>query len=205
MFASLLIIAIQNQLTNYIGVRIANEIFTASLISDGSFHWQESGTWLLGILKTENTVLVVAGALIIVRWIKPLSEQAKILSGTLLFTVGFFALTFLKNPWMLILAMFTATVGELVYTPVQQSLLGRLAPEASRSVYMGMYQITMYLSEIIAGAFIIMGSFLGSFTIALVILIMGGVAAICFIMTLRIASITESPVSGDSTQINSTL
>ena len=183
---SVAIAAIQNQLTNYIGVHLTTRLSHTARLSMSLIHARVSGAQLLGLLKSENTLLVVVFALVVVRLMKRMNERMKIFLGTALFTLGFFLLTFSLDPGVLLLAMLVATLGELVYTPVLQSVLGHIAPEDARGIYMALYQVAAYASEIIAGAFIILGRFLTPFAVGLCILTLGILASGFFGMTLRL-------------------
>ncbi|WP_099157818.1 MFS transporter [Virgibacillus ndiopensis] len=177
---TLLVLGIETQLTNYIGLRLAQDISNVSLLSIGNFDFTIDGAELLGILKSENTLFVVVGTFFIARLIKQLSERIKLISGVLIFTFGFFVLTFHENPLVLVIAMVFATTGELIYAPVKQTVLGNIAPHESRSAYMAVNQISVYSAEIIAGFFIIIGSLFTPLFMAFVILLMGIAGAICF-------------------------
>jgi MFS transporter, DHA1 family, multidrug resistance protein B len=168
LIGSILIISIEQQLTNYIGIRLVKDISNASL-----WFININGTGLLGILKSENTILVVLAAFFINRMMKSSNEKLKLLSGVILFTFGYFILAYHNNPFILIIAMFIGTIGELIYVPVKQSILGSIAPDDSRSAYMAVNQISAYFSEIIAGLFIIIGSHFTPLIMALILLTMG--------------------------------
>ncbi|GGH75363.1 MFS family permease [Pullulanibacillus pueri] len=84
---------------------------------------------MLSLLQTENTVLVVAEALIIARPVRKVNNHAAIVTGVLIFICGFAYLMFGTSLLLLMLMSFVATIGELIYVPVKQAYLGDLAPD----------------------------------------------------------------------------
>lgn len=76
----------EEQLTNYIGVRLANTIDEPVPLG---FSFEVDGVNLLGILKAENTILVVCFTMIITKAFQKLYERNVLLIGLLLFVGGY--------------------------------------------------------------------------------------------------------------------
>lgn len=192
MLGSILLFSIEHQLTNFIGVSIAEKVGPQNVLG-----LELDGQKLLGILKSENTLIIVLGSFIVPLIFKWINQKSKLLIGVALFTVAYFILTIQYNPLVLICAMFIGTVGQLAYNPVKQVILGRIAPDHMRGTYMAFNQMATYVGEIIAGFFLVFGTVL-SHTIAAYIFLSFGLASfsLFFIMMKKIDGRTISTVKG---------
>ena len=170
--ASLFTLTIEQQLTNYVGVRMADEISDQPLLSN-LFGLHVNGVRLLGFLQSENTLLVVFGTFIVAWIVKKMNNQVAIISGVIIFTAGYIYLMFGTVPSLLILAMFVATIGELTYVPVKQAYLADIAPDDARSSYMAASSIISMFATIFAGFMITIGSLLTPGIMAGLIAILG--------------------------------
>lgn len=171
--AGLLLQALEEQLTNYIGVRFDKNIPSQSLFSFKGFTFHVNGIKMLGFLQTENTLLVVATTVIIAALIKRYSEKWVLYAGIAFFTIGYFVLGISLNPWILFAAMVVVTLGELLYVPVRQADLAEIAPKDKRSSYMAVNGLVYYLAMMIAAIFVTLGVFLPFWVIAGFFLAMG--------------------------------
>lgn len=186
LLGSLLTISLEFQLTNYIGIQMSKDIGNQVLFSIGQFHLNINGISLLGILRTENTLLVVAATFLIARITKKYSIKLKLLFGAGIYSIGFSLLAYIRQPWILIALMLIGTVGELIYSPVKSKVLGDIAPDEKRSTYMAVYQITMFTAQVIGGLFIIIGTLLTSGEMTFIYLLMGTVGVLIFSRMLTI-------------------
>ncbi|TFB15027.1 MFS transporter [Filobacillus milosensis] len=177
--ASLLIISVEEQLTNYIGVRLANEIpEPIQVVSFLSF--KVDGVNLLGILKSENTILVVCFTMILTRFISKRNDRNVLLIGLFLFFAGFTIISYSQSPSVLVLAMFFASMGEIMYIPVSQAMLSNMVPNDARSTYMAFYSIAAIIGVSTAGVFMIISSWLPPLVLTTLIGIMGVVSITLF-------------------------
>ncbi|MGD7044792.1 MFS transporter [Jeotgalibacillus proteolyticus] len=151
--ANLLFISVDEQLTNFIGIRLSNEI--ADPVPLVSFLAVEvGGVNLLGILKTENTLIVVALSGFIAYLLKKLRDRSVLLWGTVLYFLSFAVISFHHTPIVLIIAMLIATIGELMHIPVKQTLLANIIPDHARGVYLSLYGLMAVGGSAVAGLFI---------------------------------------------------
>lgn len=177
--ASLFIISVEEQLTNYIGVRLTKEInnpvpFFINL------SWEIDGANLLGLLKAENTLLVVFLTVIIGRVMQKFKDRSILLLGLLFFFVGYVVISFNTTPYILILAMLLASIGEIMYMPIKQTLLANLIPNESRSTYLAFYEISSIVGISTAGIFMIISSWLPAIVLTLMMGIMGIISITIF-------------------------
>lgn len=174
--ACVLIMTIEQQLSNYIGVRMANEMTEQTLIPG----LKVNGIEMLGILRSENTILVVALASLIGILSKKMTEKRSLFIGIAIFTLGFYVLSINLTPWILLIAVVILTVGELLHVPVKQAYMGDLAPSHSRSSYMAIYSISFQGGTILAALCISLSTVLSANMMGMLILVMGATSLILF-------------------------
>jgi MFS transporter, DHA1 family, multidrug resistance protein B len=166
------IFTLEQSLTNYIGIRLEREIPEqgASLLG---LDFTIDGTKVLGFLKTENTLLVVLLSAVVLFILKKWKDKWNLVTGMFIFSVSFSALAFISNIWVLFFLIFVGTIGELMYVPVKQAMIGELAPSNARSTYMAFYSLTFYGAMIIASLLIIVGEWISPVMMAGILLILG--------------------------------
>lgn len=92
-----------------------------------------------GYLMSLNAAMVVLLQFPVTRWVgqyRPLKVMA---AGTVLYAVGFALYGFVGVYVLFLLAMAVITVGEMMVSPVSQSIVARMAPETMRARYMAVY------------------------------------------------------------------
>ncbi|WP_312111904.1 MFS transporter [Brevibacillus reuszeri] len=202
--ANLLIISVEEQLTNVIGIRLVREIpvpqpFVSFL------DWSVDGMNLLGLLKTENTLLVVCLTVLVSSLLKACKERTMLLSGLFLFFFGYAVISFSSSPVVLLLAMFFATLGEVMHIPVKQALLANMVPDHARSTYMAVYSLLSILGASSAGVFILLSGWVPPVVITGVFVGMGMICLLLFsAITKRSPKEMQSPAAEVRTDENAT-
>ncbi|MEU6427256.1 MFS transporter [Microbispora sp. NPDC046973] len=158
--AATLFMSIELQLINYIGVRLARDLPAQDLLSIGSWSVRVDGVEMLGILRAENTVLVVALALVAHLVLRRVPDRVRLYAGAGLFTAGYMVLAVSDTGWVLLVAALVLTVGELMDVPVRQALLADMVPAASRTRYMAVYNLNIRVALVVASLCITVGSVL---------------------------------------------
>ena len=158
--AATLFMSIELQLINYIGVRLARDLPEQNLLAIGSWTVQVDGVAMLGILRAENTVLVVALALVAHLVLRRVPDNVRLYAGAGLFTAGYMVLAVSDTGWVLLVAALVLTVGELMDVPVRQALLADMVPAASRTRYMAVYNLNIRVALVVASLCITIGSVL---------------------------------------------
>jgi DHA1 family multidrug resistance protein B-like MFS transporter len=158
--AATLFMSIELQLINYIGVRLARDLPAQNLLSIGSWSVRVDGVEMLGILRAENTVLVVALALVAHLVLRRVPDRVRMYAGAGLFTAGYMVLAVSDTGWILLVAALVLTVGELMDVPVRQALLADMVPAASRTRYMAVYNLNIRVALVVASLCITIGSVL---------------------------------------------
>ncbi|WP_170219860.1 MFS transporter [Lysinibacillus mangiferihumi] len=179
LIASLFIVSVEEQLTNYIGVRLATELpETIPLASFFSF--EVDGINLLGILKAENTILVICFTLMVMNIVKKWNDRFILLMGLFLFFGGYIVISFTTTPFILIIAMFIASIGEIMYIPIQQTILANIVPSHARSTYMALYSIAIICGMSAAGIFLMISSWFPPIILTAFISLMGMISFLLF-------------------------
>src|SRR5512139_1637906 len=88
--------------------------------------------WLLSI----NAIIVVALQFWVTRRLEKYKPLLMMAAGSLLYAIGFAMYGFISTFVLFVLAMIVITIGEMVVTPFQQSLVASFAPEDMRGRYM---------------------------------------------------------------------
>lgn len=197
--ASVLIVAVEEQLTNYIGIRLKEQLPNPIQIIT-AIPMEVDGVNLLGFLKAENTLLVVALTFVVITVIKKWKERVTFLVGLLLFFTGYTVLSFTTIPMLLIVAMFLASIGEMMYIPMQQALLANSVPDHARSTYMSLYGVAIFLGVSAAGVVVIVSEWVPPLVITGAIGLMGGLS---FILFARLVSIAKKQEETNITNLKS--
>ncbi|MCY9660435.1 MFS transporter [Paenibacillus chondroitinus] len=171
LISSVLIVSVEMNLNGYIGIRLAQDIHHTPWFPGMSA--TIDGLPLVGVLRTENTLAVVLLSLFVGRLLKGNSDTRMMLFAMFLNVAGYTYLVFGSQPIMLMLLMLVATIGELTYVPLKQSLLVQLVPDHARSSYMALSSMTNRVAIMLSGLNMIIGGFLPSGAMALFILLTG--------------------------------
>ncbi|UFU00251.1 MFS transporter [Radiobacillus kanasensis] len=184
--AGLFIQSLEFQLTNYIAVRLHEDMPIQDV-----FRWSIDGLQMTGILRTENTVLVVIFAALVTKLIHKYKDKHIFLISVVLFTIGYTAISYFDNIWILFAAMIIATIGELMRVPVQQSYMAAIPPDDKRSSYMAVNAFTYQGSMILASLSVTLGAYLSKEMMSMFLLLTG---IIGFVLINRIIPSLEQRV-----------
>ena len=146
LIAGILTLSLELQLTHYLAIHFAETLQVVPL-----FHFSLDGTSVLGLLRAENTILVLLLGLVLMRWTQSISERALLYTGVTLFSLGFAILPVSNDFSMLVLATACFTFGELLYVPIHQAMLARLIEDHLRSQYLAVNGLR-YRGALLIGA-----------------------------------------------------
>lgn len=146
LIAGILTLSLELQLTHYLAIHFAETSQAVPV-----FHFSLDGTKILGLLRAENTILVLLLGLVLMRWTKSLSERTLLYTGVTLFSLGFAILPVSDDLSMLVLGTACFTFGELLYVPIHQAMLARLTEDHLRSQYLAVNGLR-YRGALLIGA-----------------------------------------------------
>ncbi|UUV26891.1 MULTISPECIES: MFS transporter [Lysinibacillus] len=167
-----LILSLEQSLTNYIGIRLEKEI-PHQLSTFFNIDFMLDGTKMLGFLRTENTILVVLLSSVILFAFKKWRDRWTLVTGMLIFSICFSIFAFTNNMLILFIAMFIGTIGELMYVPIKQAMLGEIAPPNARSTYMAFNSMTLYGAMVVSSLLIIIGEWIPPIYMGGLLLLLG--------------------------------
>ncbi|MFD8494790.1 MFS transporter [Amycolatopsis sp. NPDC059657] len=180
MIAATLLMAIEFQLVNYVGVRLAHDM--------------PNGVEILGILRAENTALVVVLALFSHLLFRRLSDKVRLFAGVGLFTAGYMVLAVSNTGWVLLIAGAVFTVGELMNVPVKQAMLANMVPDQARTRYMAVYNLNIRVAQMLAAGCITLGALVPPWGIALLYGTAGVVVIAQYRVLLARTAVAPEPV-----------
>ena len=146
LIAGILTLSLELQLTHYLAIQFAETLQAVPF-----FHLSLDGTSVLGLLRAENTILVLLLGLVLMRWTKSLSERALLYTGVTLFSLGFAMLPISNSFSILVLGTACFTFGELLYVPIHQAMLARIVEDHLRSQYLAVNGLR-YRGALLIGA-----------------------------------------------------
>ena len=164
-----LVLTLEGQLSTAIGIRLSNDFGVQHVFPFGDVH----GVQMLGVLKAVNTVLVVLLALQVNTLLRRLSDRVRLYVGIPLYAGGFAVLAVTNTAWVLLAAVVVLTIGELMNTPMQQSLLADLAPEQGRPRYMAAYYLHIRFGQVLNSLLISLSAVLSTHGMAGIYLLFG--------------------------------
>jgi DHA1 family multidrug resistance protein B-like MFS transporter len=183
--AAVLLNGLEAQIPNYIGIRLAHRMPPARLLEMAGHTVFVKGVAMVGVLQTENTILVVALVGLVGAWLRKLPDKWALFAGTVVYTAGFAVLGGALSPWALMLAMFVLTVGESTYIPVRQVYLAELVPDHARSSYMAAYLVASQGAALLGGIFIWIARAVPAWVIPPLYLAQGATGILCLLYVLR--------------------
>ncbi|QNK89106.1 MFS transporter [Sporosarcina sp. resist] len=174
--ASLLLMSIELQLANYISVRLTSEFPKQNLFG----FFEISGIEMYGLLRAENTFLVISLAFLVERISRKFDDVKRLCIGAIIFTLGYMVVGVSNSIWVLIIATFIFTIGEMLYVPIKQTFLSILVDENSRTQYMAVYSLHFRFALIIASFSITLGGYISSISMSLIYAVLGSISTLLF-------------------------
>lgn len=170
---SILVLAVELQRSNVIAIHFASAVSQTELTLPFGLHLAIDGVRLLSLLMTLNTILILLLTPVIIRKFKASRIKSYLVLGVVGYALGYAGLSFLKTSWLLVIAIFILTIGELLYVPAKQSLLAEIIEEENKGTYMAFNGISTQFSRMISGFFLVFVGVLPDFMIAVLIFLMG--------------------------------
>nr|WP_141603512.1 MFS transporter [Terrilactibacillus laevilacticus] len=177
---NLLVLSLEFQTNNYIAIRLQNE-FHANLFGLISV----DGLKMLSWIRVENTVLVVLCTILVNQWMSKFKPLRVFYMGIIIYTLGYTVLGFSNLWFLLLIAILVATLGELMYVPVCQSIVADLTKENVRGSYMAIYGFVFQGAKIMSSVGVILGAFLPSIMMAFLFLCLGLFGLYAFFIATR--------------------
>lgn len=141
--------------SSYIAIRLKAEFNTISVA-----FFNIDGVKLYSLLMIVNTIVVITCTYFVTKIILKLSVKKSLILGLIFYVIGYASITYLNEFYPLILLMFIATIGEIIYSPILDEQRFKIIPENKRGTYSAFNALGFNLSELIARLGIILGVYL---------------------------------------------
>lgn len=105
-------------------------------------------------------LLVVCLTFMVNKFTDRFSEQHALLTGLLLYSIGYVTITSTNSCYLLLLFNFIGTISGLVYSPVRNAEMANMIPEDKRGSYSAFSNVSFSGVDMLARSTIIIGAFL---------------------------------------------
>ncbi|MDA1477632.1 MDR family MFS transporter [Bacillus changyiensis] len=177
--AGVFILSSEYQLTHYISIHLLEIMPEQKLLM-----WDIDGIKALGILKSINTILVVMFMLFIHKIAFKYEDKQVLLIGSILLVTGYSVMSYSGHIFILFMMMVIATIGEVLFGPLEQTYFASMPPDQYRSSYLAFNGFKLNLSLLIASTTVLMSSIVPSFMISVFILGLGLMGVLIYYMIL---------------------
>nr|WP_251137711.1 MFS transporter [Exiguobacterium sp. s168] len=154
-FGSMCILAAEFSMGSYVAVRLADSFEPLSFAG-----WSINGVRMMSIINIENTLLVVTLTFIVQRLAKRLSPRRTLAAGLMLYMIGYVVVTSANSMTALMVFIFIATIGELLYSPVLNTQKANMMPADQRGAYSAFAGTSFAGADLISRSTILVGTFL---------------------------------------------
>ncbi|HET7616090.1 MAG TPA: MFS transporter [Bacillales bacterium] len=175
--ASILVLSMEFQLTNYIGIRLSDEMTQQPFL-----YWHINGVNMMGILRTENTIIVALLMVFITRLTGRFKDARVLVVSCVVYTIGYGIIAYSNNIWLLFAMMAMLTIAEVARVPVEQTYMSSLPPDNARSSYMAFGGLRFNLSMLISSLAVTAGAFLPPLVMAVLITCVGLAGSFLYMM-----------------------
>ncbi|MBF7017508.1 MFS transporter [Staphylococcus durrellii] len=166
----LMVMMAELSLNSYVVVRLKKQFEAFHL-----FGFTIDGVRMFTLIMIINTVVVATLTFTVNKMIASTSKKDVFKIGIVLYTLGYAIMTSSNNVWVLCLFAVIATLGELIYSPIQNARRFLMIPNDQRSTYATFNMVSNNGAQILARFGLILGAFLApwmmSIYVAAVVLI----------------------------------
>lgn len=178
--AGVFLLSLEFMAGRYASVRLEAELVPQTLFTWGDFRLDVDGMSMFGLLSGENALLVVALGLFVPALIRRFTDKQVLAAGILLFAFGYVIITVAVSPWLLLVSMVLATVGEITWVPANQTLMARVIPDDRRSTYLAVQGMTFQLSMMMGSFAVTLGAYFSSWEMSALFLGCGLLSLVLF-------------------------
>lgn len=166
--AIVFVMSLEFQLSNYVGIRLESEMPVQRFL-----WWELDGIEMTGLLRTENTVLVVLMALIAAKMVSRFKDRHVIILGSFVFVAGYAYISYSNYIPFLFIAMLLASVAEVIRVPVEQNYQASLPPVHARSSYLAVSGMGYNLAQLICSITVMISAYLNNLATTIFIAAIG--------------------------------
>lgn len=163
-------------LSSYVSVKLKEQFHNITI-----FNINIDGVLMFSILMFTNTVIVVILTGIISKISKKTSPSKQLLIGFIMYTIGYFIVSYSNFFSILLIAMILATIGEIIYAPIYNVLKFRLIPQKNRGSYLAISSLGFHFSQIVSRLLLVLYVYISVTNMSIIlgcILILGSMLVI---------------------------
>ncbi|KMM36239.1 MDR family MFS transporter [Guptibacillus hwajinpoensis] len=149
------------QLDLLIAVYLSESVPTQPVLSLFDFNISADGNRIFSWLISENGLLVALLTVYMTSKMSRYKERNVFIASCLIYALSMVMFGHTTHVWMLALAMFVFTLGELMVVGIQEGFVSRLAPEHMRGQYFAAGSLRFTIGRTIAPAAIPMTALIG--------------------------------------------
>lgn len=168
------VISLEFQLDKYIAVRLKQE-FHAHF-----FGFEITGVKMFSLIILINTVCVVLATIQLSKWLSKFNHQLVLTIGLIIYSISFSILAFSNHMSILIVCALFFTLGELMYSPIRQTILAGLVKDHSRASYMAVDSLSYNVAMLLGSLGLTIGAIAPSSGMALLYFLLGIMGLLCF-------------------------
>lgn len=177
---SALVFSAEFSLSNYTNVRLSQNFEVVNL-----YNIRIDGIIGFSILQILNTLLVVFFTFVIQNKIKKFNKLNNLIVGLSLYILGYTAISYSDQLFILLVFMVIASVGELIFSPYWQSEQVALIPVDKRASYSALSALSNTVATSLASLYLILSEYISASVISLIIFSLSAVGVACIIMAIK--------------------
>lgn len=148
----MMVIMAELSLNSYVVVRLKSNFESLHFLG-----FYIDGVRMFSVIMIINTIVVATLTFAVNQLISYTSKKVFFLYGVVLYTGGYIILTSANSFWVLCCFAIVATLGELIYSPIQNEQRFRMIPKNQRSTYATFNMISFYGANVLSRLGLIMG------------------------------------------------
>lgn len=161
---SLLLIA-ELSISTLTAINLKNNFNTVTINS-----LEINGVSMFSIIMFINTFIIITLTKLIGRTFNSLTLSKQLLIGLILYMLGYISINSFNTIFPLLIAIMLATIGEIVYAPIYNSMKYRIIPNENRSSYLAVSSLGYHFSQVFSRLFLIILPFVKVYQINLLLL-----------------------------------
>lgn len=172
--ATIFTMSLEFQLDKYVAVRLKNEFHTHF------FSIEITGVKMFGLIMLINTITIVCTTLYLSKWLSKYNPKVILSIGLSIYACSFSVLAFSNSFSLLVISALLFTLGELMYSPVRQTILAGIVHEQARASYMAVDNLSYNVAMLLGSLGLTLGAFIPSKAMAVVYFGLGIIGLLCY-------------------------
>lgn len=154
LLSGILILSAEMSLSSYISVRLGKDFNTITFNA-----FTIDGVRMFSILMIINTVTIALFSFVILKFFAKMNSYSILKFAFLFFTCGYTVIMSNNTFIILIIFMFIATIGEILFSPTYEVEKIKLIPTNQRGSHSALDGLVITCSELLSRIFLIIGTF----------------------------------------------